>query len=91
MSETATPELRSEIKRLIVDSLALADVSADDIEDGKSLFDGSAAVKLDSVDALEIVMAIQSAYHVRIDDQNLARTVVQSVDSIAEFVAAHRK
>ena len=38
-----------------------------------------------SVDALEVVVALQRRYGVRIDDQNLARAIVKSVDTIAEF------
>ncbi|HOE67531.1 MAG TPA: acyl carrier protein [Candidatus Hydrogenedentes bacterium] len=91
MSDVATPELKREIRELIVACLALPDAAMADIEDAASLFDGSGKITLDSVDALEIVMALQSKYAVRIDDQNLARTVVYSVNSIAEFIAAQGK
>ena len=37
------------------------------------------------MDALEVVVALQRRYGVRIDDQNLARAIVKSVDTIAEF------
>ena len=44
-----------------------------------------------SIDGIELIMAIQKKYEVRIGDQNLARSVLESVNSIAEFVAKERK
>jgi acyl carrier protein len=46
---------------------------------------------LDSIDGIELIMAIQKKYDVRIGDQNLARSVLESVNSIAEFVEKERK
>jgi acyl carrier protein len=82
-----TKELKREIKELIIESLKLPDVTPDDIEDSASLFEEDNALQIDSVDALEIVMALQRKYGVHIDDQNLGRFIIKSVDTIAEFVA----
>ncbi|MCP4645068.1 MAG: acyl carrier protein [bacterium] len=81
-----TAELKLEIKELIVESLNLADVAPGDIDDGAPLFEQEEVFSMDSLDALEIVMGVQSKYNVRIDNRNLARTVIQSVDTIAQFV-----
>jgi acyl carrier protein len=80
-------ELKLEIKRLILDTLKISDVKAEDIDEGASLFENNPVVQLDSVDALEIVMALQRTYKVHIDDQNVSRFIIRSVDTIAEFVA----
>ena len=40
--------------------------------------------------AIELVMAIQDKYQVRIADQNVARNVLESVDSIAEFLVREK-
>ena len=82
-----TKELKREIKELIIESLKLADVTPEDIQDSASLFEEDNALQIDSVDALEIVMALQRQYGVHIDDQNLGRFIIKSVDTIAEFVA----
>ena len=81
--------LNREIKQLIIDSLKIADVTPDDIEDGAPIF-GNPKLELDSLDAVELFVALQKRYGVKIDDQNLARDVLQSVDRIAEFVRANR-
>ncbi len=81
--------LNREIKQLIIDSLKIADVTPDDIEDGAPIF-GNPKLELDSLDAVELFVALQKRYGVKIDDQNLAKDVLQSVDRIAEFVRANR-
>jgi acyl carrier protein len=82
-----SPELKLEIKKLILDTLKISDVKPEDIDDGVSLFENNPVVQLDSVDALEIVMALQRTYKVHIDDQNVGRFIIRSVDTIAEFIA----
>jgi acyl carrier protein len=83
----ASVELKLEIKKLILDTLKIADVKPEDIDDSVSLFENNPVVQLDSVDALEIVMALQRTYKVHIDDQNIGRFIIRSVDTIAEFIA----
>jgi acyl carrier protein len=81
-----TKELKREIKALILDALKITDVNPDDIVDNISLFDDANALRIDSIDALEIVMVLQKKYGVHIDDQNLGRFIIKSIDTIAEFV-----
>ena len=83
-------ELKFEIKNLIMSTLSINDVNITDIDDEKPLFGGDNALTLDSVDAIEIIMAIQRTYGIRIADQNLARQVISSIDSIAAFISKHR-
>jgi acyl carrier protein len=83
----ASAGLKLEIKKLILETLKIADVKPEDIDDGVSLFENNPVVQLDSVDALEIVMALQRVYKVHIDDQNIGRFIIRSVDTIAEFIA----
>jgi len=81
-----TDDLKLEIKKLIMGTLAINDINPDDVDNEKPLFGGDNALTLDSVDAIEIIMAIQRTYGLRITDQNLAREVVRSIDSIAQFI-----
>ncbi len=85
-----TEDLKLEIKKLIMTTLAIEDVNPDDVDDEKPLFGGDNALTLDSVDAIEIIMAIQRNYGIRIADQNLAREVVRSINSIAQFITDQR-
>jgi acyl carrier protein len=87
--EMSANELESELKELIVEALMLEDVSADEIESDQPLFgDG---LGLDSIDALELAMAVDKKYGVRIkadDEQN--RQIFSSVKSLAAYVGQHR-
>jgi acyl carrier protein len=79
--------LKNEIKKLIIDCLKIPDVTPQEIDDSMSLFEEGNALQIDSIDALEIVMALQRKYSVHIDDQNVGRFIIRSVDTIAEFIA----
>jgi len=86
-----TAELKLKIKHLIVDTLKLKDVNAPDILDDQSLFTGENIITLDSIDGIELIMAIQRQFGVRLDDQNLARNILNTIDSMADFIAKERK
>ena len=86
-----TEELRTEIKNLIMETLGITGLKPEDINNDKQLFGGENTLTLDSVDALEIIMAIQRKYNLRIADQNLARSVIYSINSIAEFLVSERE
>ncbi|MDX9873864.1 MAG: phosphopantetheine-binding protein [Spongiibacteraceae bacterium] len=81
--------LALEIKELIIDSLGLEDIAPADINDDEPLFNDG--LGLDSVDALELGLAIQKRYAVKIDpeDKDIRRHFA-SVASLAAFVAARR-
>lgn len=83
-------ELKLEIKKLIMSTLAIENIDPATVDDEKPLFGGGNALTLDSVDAIEIIMAIQRTYGIRINDQNLAREVIRSVNSIAAFITEQR-
>jgi len=84
-------ELKLEIKNLIIETLGINDVDIDLIDDEKPLFGGDNALSLDSVDALEIIMAIQRKYQVRISDQAQARYTIRSINSIAGFITEQKR
>ena len=87
MSELNTPSLVRDIKLLIIDALGLEDISADDIGDEQTLF--GEGLGLDSVDALELGLAIQKKYGIKIDaDANDTRNHFTNVASLAAFVTA---
>jgi acyl carrier protein len=77
--------LETEIKRLIVEALALEDIDPLEIETDAALF--VEGLGLDSIDALELAMVLEEKYGVTIEDdpENNAR-IFASVRSLAEFV-----
>ena len=73
--------LTNQIKRLIVDNLMLQ-IREDAIGDELPLF-GAEGLGLDSVDALQLVVALDKNYGLKIADPAAARKVLQSVTTIA--------
>lgn len=82
-------QLTLEIKQLIIDALGLEDLGPDDIDADQPLF--GEGLGLDSVDALELGLAIQKRFGIKIDaDAKDTRKHFASVDSLAAFVSASR-
>lgn len=84
-----TQDLENELKELIVESLMLEDVRAGDIDSDEALF--VTGLGLDSIDALELAMAIDKRYGVRIkaDDEH-NKAIFSNVKSLAAYVGQHR-
>lgn len=81
--------LEAEIKEIIVEALALEDLKPDEIETDAPLF--VEGLGLDSIDALELAMALEERYGVTVeDDPEQNRQIFSSVSSLAEFVRAQR-
>lgn len=82
--------LEQEIKELVIASLNLEDISPDDIDTAAPLFvDG---LGLDSIDALELGLALQKRYGVALSaDSTETRAHFASVQALAAFVASARK
>ncbi len=77
--------LENEIKDLIISSLDLEDMSADDIKDDEALF--TTGLGLDSIDALELGMAIKKKYHITLsDDKEKNKQYFYSVSTIADLI-----
>jgi acyl carrier protein len=82
--------LSEEVKQLIIETLDLEDIEPADIESDEPLFiDG---LGLDSIDALELGVAIKKAYDVKIDENSDdSKQHFYSVKTLCEFIAANRK
>lgn len=79
-------DLNHEIKQLIIDSLGLEDLSPADIDDHAPLF-GDEGLGLDSVDALELGLAVQKHFGFQVDKENQEmRDSFGSVSTLAAFV-----
>ncbi len=83
-------KLTNDIKKLIIATLKIPAVKPDQISDDLVLFEND-LLDLDSLDALELVMAIQQQFSVIISDQNHAFNILRTVDSIADFIEDQQK
>ena len=82
-------ELEAELKGLIVEALALEDIAPNEIETGAPLF--VEGLGLDSIDALELAMALEERFGVKIgEDPEVNQRIFASVASLAAFVEENR-
>ena len=74
-----------EIKELIIEALQLEEVTPDDIKDSEPLF--GEGLGLDSIDALELGMAVKRKYNVTLgQDKEENKKIFYSVDTISKFL-----
>ena len=83
-----TTAIKQEIRKLMVENLMLQ-ISAEEIGDDQPLF-GPGSVGLDSVDALQLVVALDKTYGLKIADPEAARQILQNVNTIADAVLKHQ-
>jgi acyl carrier protein len=77
-------ELKQQIKKMMVDNLMLQ-VTESEIDDEMQLF-GPNSLGLDSVDALQLVVALDKNYNLKISDPAAAKEILRNVNSIASAV-----
>jgi acyl carrier protein len=82
MSET--PAIRSRIKHLLVNALHLEGLAPSDIADDAPLF--GEGLGLDSVDALELVVALEKEFTIRIQSHEVGKEAFVSVSTLATFI-----
>ena len=80
-------ELKAQIKQLLVENLMLK-ITAAEIGDDQPLF-GPGSLGLDSVDALQLVVALDKNYGLKIPDSQGAQKIMQNVNSIVAAVEQH--
>ena len=82
-------ELHIELKQMIIDILDLEDIEIDEIIDDEPLF--VEGLGLDSIDALEIGLALQKNYDIQLkSDSEETKEHFSSINSLVELVKTHR-
>jgi acyl carrier protein len=84
-----TEELIVQVKQLIIDSLRIEGLTPDEIDTDAPLF--GEGLGLDSIDALQLVVAMEKDFGVIVPDAETGTIVFQSVRSMAHYIAEHRK
>lgn len=80
--------LKRELKELIIRAANLDDVTPEEIEDDQPLF--VEGLGLDSIDALELSVALEAQYGINISDSDTAKAAFASIDALAHFVSEQR-
>lgn len=81
--------LATRLKQLIVSTLKLDGVRPEDLPDDEPLI-GSLRFGLDSLDALELVLAVEKEFAVKIANAEESRQALASVGALAAFIRARR-
>ena len=74
-------ELKLQIKQLMVENLMMQ-ITAEEITDDIPLF-GPGSLGLDSVDALQLVVALDKHFGLKISEPAAAKEILQSVNTMA--------
>ena len=77
-------DLRRKLKELLIERLKFEDMTPEDISDDDALFGGG--LGLDSIDALEIVVMLESEFGIKLKNESSARDYFKSIASLADFV-----
>ena len=80
------PDLKRELKELLISTLSLEDVTPESIDDAAPLF--GAGLGLDSIDALELAVALERRFNIAIPDEEVAKKAFASINALAAFIAA---
>lgn len=80
--------LKNTLKEQIIEALNLEDMSVEEISNSESLFgDG---LGLDSIDALELIVLLEREYGIKMEDASEGKTVLKSIDTMAEYIQANK-
>lgn len=83
--------LEYELAELIIDFCNVEDVAPEEISPETPLIGPDSPFGLDSLDAVEVVVAVQKTYGVRIGGEKASREVLQSLTALAEFISRERE
>ena len=78
--------IKQEIKEMIIEECEKEEFTADEIKDNVELFSDESGLELDSLDALQISMALQKMYGVRLGDSKEFRRNVTTIEKLAEYI-----
>lgn len=86
---STTESLEAELKQLIIDTLSLEDITQEDIDSQTQLFgDG---LGLDSIDALELGIALHKSYGIRLDGESEENKIhFASIHNLTQLVQEQR-
>jgi len=79
------PQFKLELKKLIV-TACNRETDPESISDDELLIGSDSSIGLDSLDVLQVNVALQQRYQVRIDDTKHARRVMKSINSLADYI-----
>ena len=77
--------LKNNLKKQIIEELKLEEITPEDIPNDAPLFGGH-GLGLDSIDALELVLILETHYRVKIPDYAVGEKALYSIDTMADYI-----
>ena len=74
-----------DFKKILIKYLRLEEITADEIDDNDPLF-GDDGLGLDSVDSIELVLAIEKEYGIIIDDPKQYDTIFKNITNLLTYI-----
>ena len=78
--------LKLRLKMMIIEECEKDEITAEEIADDVELFSDKSGLELDSLDALQISMGLQTQFQIRLADSKEFRRVVTTINSLAEYI-----
>ena len=78
--------LKLRLKTMIIEECEKEDVEPEELADDVELFSDASGLELDSLDALQISMGLQTQFKIRLGDSKDFRRVVTTINNLADYV-----
>lgn len=79
-------DVKDRLRQVIIKTLRLETVKPEDIQDETPLF--GEGLGLDSIDALELVVALEKEFGIKIADDEVGPQVFQNIGTLAAFIGS---
>jgi acyl carrier protein len=80
----------AELKPMIAELCDIDDDVIDKVKPDEPLVGAASGLQLDSLDSLEIIVAVQNRFGVKVDDKHTAQKILKNLTTLAEFIDTHR-
>ena len=78
--------LKLRLKAMIIEECEKDDIAPEDIADDVELFSDASGLELDSLDALQISMGLQTMFKIRLGDSKDFRRIVTTINALADYI-----
>ncbi len=78
--------LKLRLKTMIIEECEKEDIAPEELRDDVELFSDESGLELDSLDALQISMGLQTQFKVRLADSKEFRRVVTNINALADYI-----
>ena len=78
--------LKLRLKTMIIEECEKEEITPAELADDVELFSDASGLELDSLDALQISMGLQTQFKIRLGDSKDFRRVVTTINNLADYV-----